>query len=500
MELDNLIKIHLANASDIMTDLTQLKSLTSSLQERADLDPRSSMHDASETTDLDTVEQEEQKTKQILNKFDEGTKRGIEYSITICPTDPSFVVHKQFQTEFISTLYGNSSQWLPFYGPWIKAFTNSAMQKRTFPKNLKGNANLMNSTSSKLITELLDTSIDTTNDFFTDNRHLSDLNSCMCLVSAYYCKTKKLAIPITYEDLIDSFDRGMEILVNDLKHNKIQGNFKIYIETDEQKQSSITPLKNSTVYKKNAFSDNKIYNLLNNNNLFPSVAKKDTRFSDDSHTDVIYSITTSIFGADIPPFSSYQWNLRSGLSALHSMVLLYLIIENSQMVQGPDRKLNFNALISQEFNNKQQKKISPFKRAEIFHFLIKNYLKPTLINYPQTSVSSAFPGMVLLSIESNSMANKNEASQFIINLTDRKFEPIFDIINQKYIFQNVEAMVLAKTKLRLTMEAGISSILSKPSPSTVSTEIMKNQFSANDDYDRLYFLVLGCIPTPLSTI
>lgn len=490
LELDNLMKIHLHNTDNILSDLSQLKLFTNTLH-----------NDAEIKKDLDVIieepNQNDIETKSlILNKFGDGLKQNIEYSVTICPIDPSFVVYKQLQTELISSLYGNSFQWMPYYGPWIKSLTNVAMQKRTFPKQLKGNANLMNSTSMKLITEIIEIALETNNDFFTDIRHLSDVNSALCLLAAYFCKTKKVSLPTTYDELLKLIAPSIECIIHDLKHKNTHGSFNLFVEINEDQQPSLLPLKNASSYKKNAFSDNKLYNLLHAANIFSLNGKKDTTFSQDIEADVTYTITTTIFNSDIPPFISYQWNLRSGLAAINIFILIYLITENAQMTSSPDRRLQLSTLISQEFNNKQTK-TKVFSKSEIFYFLINNYVIPTLKNYPQKSVTSLFPGIVFLSLEMENISSASQTSQLLINLTDKKYEPIFEIINQKYIFQNIDAMINARTKIRLSVESGVSAILNKPSPSSVASDILKQQFSAADDYDRLYFTVIGCIPIPV---
>ncbi len=52
-------------------------------------------------------------------------------------------------------------------------------------------------------------------------------------------------------------------------------------------------------------------------------------------------------------------------------------------------------------------------------------------------------------------------------------------------------MLAARTQLRLAFEDGVGVALGRPSPTLAAREILERQFSASDDYDRLYFLTLG---------
>ncbi len=116
---------------------------------------------------------------------------------------------------------------------------------------------------------------------------------------------------------------------------------------------------------------------------------------------------------------------------------------------------------------------------------------------PQASISSLFPGLVLLALELKLMDGQ-APSHYAINLTGQKFDTLFEIINQKLLFHDPAAMLAARTQLRLAFEDGVGVALGRPSPTLAAREILERQFSASDDYDRLYFLTLGYLASPVA--
>lgn len=85
----------------------------------------------------------------------------------------------------LGNLYGNINQWVPSFGPWYRTMSANAMQRRVFPKQLRGNLNFTNSVSLKLMTEVVAVLEGTTQDFFSDVRHLPDLQAALILSVAY---------------------------------------------------------------------------------------------------------------------------------------------------------------------------------------------------------------------------------------------------------------------------------------------------------------------------
>ncbi len=138
-----------------------------------------------------------------------------------------------------------------------------------------------------------------------------------------------------------------------------------------------------------------------------------------------------------------------------------------------------------------------FRHGELFRFIWAHYVRPTVAADPQASISSLFPGLVLLALELKLMDGQ-APSHYAINLTGQKFDTLFEIINQKLLFHDPAAMLAARTQLRLAFEDGVGVALGRPSPTLAAREILERQFSASDDYDRLYFLTLGYLASPVA--
>lgn len=413
-----------------------------------------------------------------------------QYIISIYPGDPSFTVEHDFKTELISKLYTQRNHWLPSYGPWYSTFTSVAMQKRFFPKDLKGNDNFHNSTSQKLMNVIVTTISDITEDLYVDVRHLSDTNAALCLLNAYYVIKGQAAPPKTFQDLVKDLDLKLDLLVHDLKQLGISTlGFQFTFENNRQ-NCTLAPLGTKDKYSSDFFHNHKLVHLFTNSGVLP---KLDSDDHGSFHQDVIYVITNSIFGEDIPPFASYQWNLRVGLVALEHLILVHILTENIRVKDPGNNRLNFKTLLGSSFQSGQVEALAQttFKRGQVLKHLCTHYIVPTLLNNPQIPMSKLFPGITILGLEIQSHVPGHTS---IINLTGQKFSEIIDVITQQLMIKDATQLFQARVALRLKVEAGLARLLSQPSPRLTVADVIKTQFGGLDDYDRVYFLVIGFLP------
>lgn len=413
------------------------------------------------------------------------------YIISIYPGDPSFTVETDLKTELIAKLYTQRNHWLPSYGPWYSALTAVAMQKRFFPKELKGNDNFHNSTSQKLMQAITSTLSGITEDLYVDVRHLSDTNAALCLLNAYCVMKGQAALPKTFQDLGKDLDLKLDILVHDLKQPggfSTQG-FQFTYENTIQ-TSTVAPVGKRDRYPLSFFQHHKLVQLFINAGVLPRLDSEDTV---QIHQDVIYVITNAIFGEDIPPFASYQWNLRVGIVALEYLILVHVLTENIHVRDPGNSRLNFKSLLGSSFQLGQSDPLiqSTFRRGQAFKHLSTNYIIPTITSDPQIPISKLFPGISILGLEIQSHAPGHAS---IINLSGQKFSDIIDVITQQSMIKDAPQLLQSRVTLRFKVESGLARLLAQPSPRLTASDIIKTQFGGLDDYDRIYFLVLGFLP------
>nr|AEL29763.1 hypothetical protein [Bovine gammaherpesvirus 4] len=477
-ELDSLCQAQVVQSTHLISDLEALKQHVATIQ---DAQPP--------PTEI----------KQTKIQSGDSQQGGKVYTIYIVPTDPGFTVEDDFRLEFLASLYTQQNQWLPSFGPWYAALTDNAMQRRVFPRELRGNINFQNSTSLKLMTEVLSILTSSTTDFFSDIRHLSDTNAALCIINGYYCHKKMAPVPTSIDELLHDLDDKLSYLITDLKNKTSTTGFK-FTYPDTKQKHTLAPLVKDSAYQENFFTHHGIYELLAQAGMLFSNKHKDANHPS---TDIIYTITNSIFGQDIPPFGGYQWNLRVGLKALEFFIISYLLLESAQIsiTSRANRRLNIQALLGSKFQKPTQVVNPLFKKNQVFSFLIENYLKPIMKHDPNTPVSFLFPGVSLLAIESHfsSTSSVTPVNQ-LINLSSNRFREIFEMLNQKFTFKDSNAMIQARTSLRLLIEDGLGTLLAKQSPKTTAQEIIKTQFGGGDDYDRTYFLVLGFLPVTVAVV
>ncbi|AGY30702.1 ORF19 [Retroperitoneal fibromatosis-associated herpesvirus] len=478
IELDNLVRDQATKAQIIDADLQAVEAAISQMQPRT--------HPA--TPDV---------APQDKSAPTSGSSPRVT-TIAIVPGDPQFSTDADIRAELLPTLYMSQHQWLPSYGPWFIQLTENAMQRRVFPRELRGTVNFQNSTSLKLITQTLSTICQTTSDFFSDPRHLTDTQAALCLINAYYSQRTSAPPPTTMEALLADLPQKIDLLITHLKHEPVGGRFN-FTYANPQERTSLAPLNRESRYPSAFFQQHQLYRLFDRAGLFANTRQTLVPGTGPA-VDLTYAITARVFGEDIPPFFAYQWNLRTGLKALEILIMVYLLLEFAQVTPTrTHRRLDLIALLGSKLASNPTITQPPaiMRKGQLFGFICKSYVTPILTNAPHATMSFLFPGIVLAALEARSPNYRRQDTAFV-NLTGSRFNEIFDVINQQLTFQDPMALLQARTALRLEVEEGLNALLSHPSPGTFLQDIVKTQFGGLDDYDRAYFVVLGCLPVALA--
>lgn len=421
------------------------------------------------------------------------------YNVAVFPNDPSFAVSGDLRLELVAQLYGHNQKWLPNFGRWYSTLTGAAMQRRIFPKELKGSGNFQNSMSRKLIDAVLGVVLNITHDFYDDERHLPDTLAAICLANAYYYQKEGGQLPTEPASLTNRLGDKLKLLLSDLKKDPGERKSYQFAQLPAKQKETIAPLNKQNKYNPEFFRGHALFNLFLNSGLFPvSGPALDSVYDRAASQDLTLAITSAIFGDSIPPFIVYQWNLRVGLVALEVLLLAFSLVENIQASgNSATSRLQLRSLLGDEWQSPGAG-VQFHKRGALFDFLVDNYISPSLAHKPSTPVSTLFPGIMLLAFEAQSHASSGGITQ-LIQLTTKKFNDIFEIINQRYTFRDAGPLIQAQVSLRLTIETGLHSLLTNLSGGNFAREIMKTQFGTRDDYDILYFLVFGFLPTAVAT-
>lgn len=427
--------------------------------------------------------------------------RSRSYSISVVQGDPPFTISDDLRRELIAKMYTPQHNWLPNFGRWYTTFTSAAMQRRVFPKELRGTGNFQNSTSQKLMRAVTDVILTVTADFYNDVRHLADSLSGLCLLNAYYVlRNSRANMPTSLPDLWANLGNKLKLLSADLRSRMGDKRTFAFVQTPAKQAETIAPLNRQNKYAPTFFSQHALFQLLRDAGLFPNTKDGDTKDSEDdlnTGSDITLAITSSLFGERIPPFLSHQWNLRAGLISLEVFLLTFILLENVQVTRGSaaQNRLQFKTLLGDEWVTGDAMQFH--KRGTVFDYLVENYMGPTLIENPETPISTLLPGVILLAFEAH--AHTTSSTQ-PIQLTTKKFNDIFEIINQRYTFRDAGPLLRAHASLRISIEEGLSAQLSSLSGGNFAQEILKTQFGVKTDYDLLYFLVLGFLPAAVALV
>ncbi|ATA58248.1 UL25 [Eptesicus fuscus gammaherpesvirus] len=505
-ELNGLVRDHLERAEDLMRGLDRAEALASTLPTHQDKDDDGAGDGTPASQDNPGV----------------APVPGA-YTITIAPGDMGFTVEEDIRAEFLEGLYAQPTVWLPSYGTWFIHLTQTAMQRRVFPKELRGRANFQNSTSLKLIREVLQTAAGATRDVFTDVRHLSDTNAALCLLNAYHCSQTNAPLPTTYAGLLEDMHTKLGMLTQRLKRECNAGvrfAFTYHVQNAKQRET-LAPLNRDTKYPPDFFNAHGLYTVLQASGALGYMTRAAHAPNQEDRADLTYRIAGAVFGQDVPPFMAYQWNLRVGLVALEMLLMAYLLLETAQISASAGRRLQLRELLGDRYQSPdgqngvgqggggqgqgqgQGPQRTPslfYARGDAFQFFAEHYITPTLQHDPQTPASSLLPGLVLLALESAELGRTRVANSRYVSLTGRKFNELFDVINQKYIYMDPDGMLRARTTLRMAVEDGLAALMTRAAPVAACQEMMRNQFGVADDYDAMYFLVLGCLPIAVAVV
>lgn len=446
VELDGIMRDHLARAEEIRQDLDAVVAFSDGLESMQVRSPSTGGRSAPAPPSPSPAQ-----------PFTRLTGNA-QYAVSISPTDPPLMVAGSLAQTLLGNLYGNINQWVPSFGPWYRTMSANAMQRRVFPKQLRGNLNFTNSVSLKLMTEVVAVLEGTTQDFFSDVRHLPDLQAALILSVAYLLlqggsSHQQRPLPASREELLELGPESLEKIIADLKAKSPGGNFMILTSGNKEARQSIAPLNRQAAYPPGTFADNKIYNLFVGAGLLPTTAALNVPGAAGRDRDLVYRIANQIFGEDVPPFSSHQWNLRVGLAALEALMLVYTLCETANLAEAATRRLHLSSLLPQAMQRRKPAMASAgmpgaypvqtlFRHGELFRFIWAHYVRPTVAADPQASISSLFPGLVLLALELKLMDGQ-APSHYAINLTGQKFDTLFEIINQKLLFHDPAAMLAA---------------------------------------------------------
>lgn len=414
-------------------------------------------------------------------------------TVTIFPGDPSFDIEDSLPKKIWPMLYMQQHRWLPSYGPWYIQFTSAAMQRRHFPRELRGQANFQNSMSLKLLTTVSDVINRISLDFYSDLRNITDTMSGLCLISAYYSIKTNSPPPTSLAELTANLSRKIYLIIKDLR--KKNGNFSFFFHVDPRSTLSLAPSNQNTMYAPTFFDRHIIYSLFNDVNMFST-----SRSTQEVGRDMVLTITQALFGENVPPFSSYQWNLRTGIKCVEQFLLMYMLLENQFTLPATgNRRLHLDTLLGETFKNNISRQLHPEIASAspdyLFSFLMDNYFIPSIMKYPNLSMSALFPGIFLAALEASNPTSLNS-----IHLNESRFKDIFNIIMQTNVLQNAQELIYHRSSLRIACENGTANILSTISPSTTLKDILRTQFMAATPYDFVYFLVLGALPVTVAVV
>ncbi|AGT99242.1 portal capping protein [Suid betaherpesvirus 2] len=446
---------------------------------------------------------------------------GSANKLGITQIDPHIEYVHDFRGEIIFTFFSDVHAWSYTMGPWYYKIKQYLFYESKWKRRLK----IVNveslSISQELLTALINAAEKVTY-YPSYDVMISDLEAAACILISYY---SVFACNVDLEDVRDAGDvfpllsAIFKFLADDIVMEQSVGDDSINFGFDDPEGIRFyTPINRGKHYHKGTFDNNILMRIFLRREVFGHLPRETTHLHSDLIGDRMFGAPvedrllywTKRFwgpkmGHNIPNFVQDQHYLRSGITAIQSMFLLWKVL-NSESVFGAKKGKFFLSMI---FSNVDASTISEvdFQSRDIrnFEYLVENYVTPVYRSDSETTISKLFPGLVLLMVNESISTGwepggkqKNRRVN-ILHVRSSTQNPIVEYMFSQISSNYTDIMRLeVHDKCLFHFEHGLNELLLLSLPKNRMLSVSSSLFNVRDIYEFLYFLVLGFLPIPIA--
>ncbi|AEV80773.1 DNA packaging tegument protein UL25 [Aotine betaherpesvirus 1] len=442
--------------------------------------------------------------------------------VAIAQNDPAICFHRDFRGELINTMFENSSTWNFSFGVWYYRLKRSLY---THPR-WKRVYHLMQMESFSISQELLIATVGALENVTVYPAYdcaLSDLEAAACLLAAYGHQVwEGRDAPDSVVGVLQNLPYILGKLSEDVNREvtnwKDPATTNFFAYRDSPDMRYYVPMSNGRRYATGTFSRHVLARILSQRNVIQRLMDQDAQASATAQERVLGQVTDEStltmwtrkllshrLGREVPIFLHEQQYLRSGLTCIETLLLLWKIVNAESVFSSRQRKFSLIDIIGNDLGAPKATSEAGYTGTNIrnFEFLIEHYVIPWYRWDPMVTVSQLFPGIVLLAITESVRSGWDPTQRDEVKSTDNgaitvqmtKVNPIADFM---FAQTSKQYTTLKRLELHDTLlfhyENGLGKVLSVSLPRHRVFCLGSSLFNVNDIYECLYFFVLGFLP------
>lgn len=458
--------------------------------------------------------------------------------------DPPITFVNDFRGEVVDTLYNVGQTWTFSFGSWYyrqkRWFFNQSRWRRVY--HLTQIENL--AVSQELLMGVLN-AVEQITVYPAHDVGLSDLEVAVCILAAYRAALEPRAdLSGSVEGFLVDCSRILKSLADDIVSamppssggsTATSSSSSFFVYRDPPGMKFYAPVHQGRRYAPGTFDEHILVAVLIRRGVIASLPGSSRLLSRDvsermtgSAKDDLLALWTlrlfgQRFGTSVPVIVTEQHYLRSGLTALTALLLLWKVL-NSESVFVAGRAGRFSlkdvfpdgigagdgdgADVSVSSSSAVGEEGFSARTVKNFEFLIERYVVPWYSRDPTVTLSQLFPGLVLLAYceshrggwdlarRSVDSVDGTGSTSSALHVQPSRVNPLLDyMMLQSTASSDRDTERLAAHDYALFhCENGLSRFLSTTLPRHRVLAVGGQFFNVQSVYDCLYFFVLGFLP------
>ncbi|AAM00716.1 DNA packaging tegument protein UL25 [Panine betaherpesvirus 2] len=467
-----------------------------------------------------------------------GAPGGATY-FGITQNDPFIRFHTDFRGELVSTMFENASTWTFSFGIWYYRLKRGLYTQPRW-KRVYHLAQMENfSISQELLLGVVN-ALESVTVYPAYDCVLSDLEAAMCLLAAYgHALWDGRDPPDSVAGVMAELPQLLPRLADDVSREiaawegPVTGNYYAYRDPPEMRY--YMPLSGGRHYHPGTFDRHVLVRLFHKRAVLQhlpgyeaqTAAVVQERLSGQVRDDVLSLWTRRLLaakmGREVPVFVHEQQYLRSGLTCITGLLLLWKIANSDSVFAPRSGKFTLSDLLGQDAGGLPGGRAGGEEegyggrrgRVRNFEFLVQYYLTPWYARDQTLTFSQLFPGLALMAVTESVRSGwdpsrrddhqreedavglglgGNGGGALLMQLS--RVNPVAEYMFAQSSKQYGDLRRLeVHDALLFHYEHGLGRLSSVALPRHRVSILGSSLFNVNDIYELLYFLVLGFLPS-----
>ncbi|AEV80928.1 DNA packaging tegument protein UL25 [Saimiriine betaherpesvirus 4] len=442
--------------------------------------------------------------------------------VGITQNDPTICFHRDFRGELIGTMFENSSTWTFSFGVWYYRLKRSLYTQPRWKRVFR----LMQMESFSISQELLVATVGALENVTVYPAYdcaLSDLEAAACLLAAYghqvwEGRDAPDSVIGVLQNLPYILNRLSEEIHREMANWKESVTTNFYSYQDSPDMRYYVPMSGGRRYASGTFGRHILVRIFTHRNVLQRLAGSEAQVSAvvqerisgqavDESTLTMWTrkLLSHRLGREVPIFLHEQQYLRSGLTCIETLLLLWKIVNSESVFVSRKRRFSLTDIIGSDLGAPKATVDPGYTGSNVrnFEYLVEQYIIPWYQWDPTVTASQLFPGVVLLAITESVRSGWDPLQREDVKTMDggaitvqaTKINPIADFM---FAQSSKQYSALKRLELHDTLlfhyENGVGKVLSVSLPRHRVFCLGSSLFNVNDIYECIYFFVLGFLP------